>query len=239
MTAAARADIDFSSLGGGSPESEYRQLSLMMLVTGGAQPALVDALLEDQATQGGAPAFDPDQYRTPLTRIVDQASMLAGSAHMFRFTRDHLEAIKARLREIEAANPEAVAGLNQMVVHEDAVVIRQAIANSIDYSGLGQRPDLQPLVEHYRAGTVRLRNILEYEQFAMELDRITAEAIQSVGGQLDAYQRMFEDELGTSTFDRHIDAAEYIYTRALDERAADLTENIIENMVLLESQPDR
>ncbi len=61
-----------------------------------------------------------------------------------------------------------------------------------------------------------------------------------MGGKLDAYQRMFDDEMGVSTFDRHIDAAEYIYTREeFNQQAGDMTEDIIKNMVLLESEPNR
>ncbi len=37
---------------------------------------------------------------------------------------------------------------------------------------------------------------MEYELFDEELERLTEEAIASVGGKLDAYQRMFDEEVG-------------------------------------------
>jgi hypothetical protein len=239
LPTAVLAELNFESLSNLPPAEQYRQLSLMLLVSGGAQPELVNALLgPGETTAVATPEFDPDAYRTPLTRIVDRDSMLLGSAHMFRFTRDHYSDIRARLDVIESNEPELVGSFNLNLATEDAVLIRQAIADSIEYSDLGSDAAVMAMVEQYRLGTVRLRNVLEYEQFSIELDRLTQEAIQSVGGKLDAYQRMFDDEMGTSTFDRHIDAAEYIYNKEeFNQKAGDMTEEIIENMVLLESQP--
>ena len=50
-------------------------------------------------------------------------------------------------------------------------------------------------LDNYRIQTIRIRNVMEYELFNEELARLTEEAIDSVGGKLDAYQRMFDEEV--------------------------------------------
>ena len=69
---------------------------------------------------------------------------------------------------------------------------------------------------------------------------MTDEAILSVGGKLDAYQRMFDEEVDSKEFDRQFDAADYIFNRTekFDEKAGKLTEDIMKNVVLSQSQPD-
>ena len=81
---------------------------------------------------------------------------------------------------------------------------------------------------------------MEYELFDKELTRLTDEAILSVGGKLDAYQRMFDEEVDSKEFDRQFDAADYIFNRTekFDEKAGKLTEDIMKNVVLSQSQPD-
>ena len=62
-----------------------------------------------------------------------------------------------------------------------------------------------------------------------------------VGGRLDAYQRMFDVETNTGVLDRRIRSAELIYLPEgqFDPRAGELTEEMLRNMVLMESQPNR
>ena len=80
---------------------------------------------------------------------------------------------------------------------------------------------------------------MEYEQFDEELERLTEEAIASVGGKLDAYQRMFDEEVGAKELDRQFDAAKYIFNRTekFDEKAGKLTEEIMKNVILTQSNP--
>ena len=61
-----------------------------------------------------------------------------------------------------------------------------------------------------------------------------------MGGKLDAYQRMFEGETGDPTFDRHIDAAESIYTRReeIDKKAGEKMQELIENLIDTQTDPD-
>ncbi len=62
----------------------------------------------------------------------------------------------------------------------------------------------------------------------------------SVGGQTDAYERMFDDEVDAVGLDKKIGAAEYVYgwDRKFDERAAKLAEEILKNIWDRESAID-
>jgi hypothetical protein len=101
-------------------------------------------------------------------------------------------------------------------------------------------PAQQQLLD-YRARTLRIRNVMEYEAFEAELDRLTRDAIASVSGKQDAYQRMFDEEVDTKAFDRHFDAGNYIYNRSekFNVRAGKLTEEIMQSVILAEAQPDK
>ena len=81
---------------------------------------------------------------------------------------------------------------------------------------------------------------MEFELFDEELERLTEEAIVSVGGKLDAYQRMFDEEVDSKEFDRQFDAAAYIYNRTdkFDEKAGKLTEDIMKSVIFSQGQPD-
>jgi len=82
---------------------------------------------------------------------------------------------------------------------------------------------------------------MEFEAFSVELDRLTEEAKLSVGGKLDAYQRMFDEEVDSKEFDREFDAAEYIQNRTdkFNEKAGILTEEIMKNVILQQSKPTK
>jgi hypothetical protein len=238
-SATAFADYDPADLGNLPPGEQYRQLSLIVLMAAGADPELLDAI----EGQGAAPGtiLGPDDYRTPLFRIVDQETMLAGAAYLLRYAQTGAADIQRRLKAIESANPVLISMLDFNALKEDAIVIRNAIADSIDFSGLaGEAPAQQQLFD-YRARTLRIRNVMEYEAFEAELDRLTADAIASVSGKQDAYQRMFDEEVDTKAFDRHFDAANYIFNRSekFNERAGKLTEEIMQSVILAEGQPDK
>jgi hypothetical protein len=96
-------------------------------------------------------------------------------------------------------------------------------------------------LQEYRTRTTRIRNVMEFELFEVELARLTEEAILSVGGKLDAYQRMFDEEVDSKEFDRQFDAADYIYNRSekFDIKAGKLTEEIMKNVIFSEGQPDQ
>lgn len=240
-------ELDLEAVEALPPEEQHRQLSLMLLVSAGVDESLMEVIgqgLEPvEGADGGpvpatSPTFDPERYTSPLARIVDQASLLAGAEQLFRFTLGHQAAIRARLDGLEGgetdlASPQVLADLT-----EDTILIRQAIADSLRAVDGAEGPG--EAEQRYRAQTVVLRNTLEYTQFKAELDVLTGRAIASVGGRLDAYQRMFDVETNTGVLDRRIRSAELIYLPEgqFDPRAGELTEEMLRNMVLSESQPN-
>ena len=225
------------------PGEQYRQLSLILLISGGADKELLDALAPPEtAGQGRATSnFSPDDYKTPLIRIVDQESMLTGAAFLLRFAQDSAEEIQASLTSINTNNPVLISLVDMNAITEDAIIIRNAIADAIGYSALVADEEVARQLQTYRTQTIRIRNIMEYELFDEELDRLTEEAIASVGGKLDAYQRMFDEEVDSKSLDRQFDAAQYIFNRTekFDEKAGILTEEIMKNVVLSQSKPNQ
>jgi len=224
------------------PGEQYRQLSLIVLISGGATTELLDALTPQGVNNEGRAAsnLSPDDYKTPLIRIVDQESMLAGAAFLLRFAQDSGEDIQTSLAAINSSNPVLVSMVDMNAITEDAIIIRNAISDAIGYSSLAENEKIEVHLQNYRNQTIRIRNIMEYELFDKELTRLTDEAILSVGGKLDAYQRMFDEEVDSKEFDRQFDAADYIFNRTekFDEKAGKLTEEIMKNVVLSQSQPD-
>ncbi len=248
-------ELDLQAVDSLLPAEQHRQLSLMLLVSAGVDETLMEIIDDrlgpdaeapiDEAGRGAgeegtgtSATFDPDRYTSPLARIVDQATLLAGAEQLFRFTLDHESEIRSRLDRLESgenslATPQALADLT-----EDTILIRQAIADSLRAVDGGS--EASEAEQRYRAQTVVLRNTLEYTQFKAELDVLTGQAIASVGGRLDAYQRMFDVETNTGVLDRRIRSAELIYLPEgqFDPRAGELTEEMLRNMVLSESQPN-
>jgi hypothetical protein len=241
VASGSSASINLEAIDILPPGEQYRQLSLVLMIFGGAEPELIDAMLPAEGkTNIAGTSFDPDAYKTPLTRIVDQESMLSGAARLLRFANDTQDAIRKRLAAIDSANPVLISMVDINAITEDAIIIRNAIADSISYSGLASGEDLSTRLQTYRTRTIRLRNMMEYEAFSDELDRLTLEAILSVGGKLDAYQRMFDEEVNSKGFSRQIESAEFIYNSdaEFDEKAGKMTEEIMRNVILDESQVD-
>ena len=183
--------------------------------------------------------FSPDDYKTPLIRIVDQESMLAGAAFLLRFAHDSNDEIQTSLERINSENPVLISLVDMTAITEDAIIIRNAIADAIGYSALAEDEEVALHLQNYRLQTIRIRNIMEFELFDEELQRLTDEAIRSVGGKLDAYKRMFDEEVDSKELDRQFDAAQYIFNRSekFDEKAGLLTEEIMKNVILSTSTP--
>jgi len=238
----ANGNSKFGELESLPPGEQYRQLSLIVLISGGATTELLDALAPQGVNNEGRAAsnFSPDDYKTPLIRIVDQESMLTGAAFLLRFAQESDEDIQASLAAINSSNPVLVSMVDMNAITEDAIIIRNAISDAIGYSNLAENEELAAHLQDYRTQTIRIRNVMEYELFDKELARLTDEAILSVGGKLDAYQRMFDAEVDSKEFDRQFDAADYIFNRTekFDEKAGKLTEEIMKNVILSQSQPD-
>ncbi len=204
--AAVLATFDFDTIEGLTPGEQYRQLSLLMLVSGGINPALVTML--QPVVDTGESNLELDDFVTPLVRIVDQETLLANAAQMFRFARENSAAIQARMTSIVQANPILISMVDVNEIAADAIIIRNSIADSIEYSEAIDHPDAVELLKAFRAQTVYLRNMMEYNIFQQELAGITNQAILDLGGRLDAYQRMFDDEVDPDSIKRLIDSAE-------------------------------
>lgn len=234
-----QAAINFDAIDTLPPGEQYRQMSLVLMIYGGAEQQLIDAMASPSADGSDNATFDPDAYKTPLTRIVDQESMLNGAAVLLRFARDSKQQIQQKLAQINAENPVLISMVDLNTITEDAIIIRNAIADSISYSGLADTALLAQQLENYRIRTIKLRNMMEFEDYNKELTYLTSEAILSVGGKLDAYQRMFDEEVTTTGFDRQIESAEFIYNRDkdFDKKAAKKTQEIMDFMILSKSQP--
>jgi hypothetical protein len=237
-----RASINFEDISDLPPGEQYRQLSLILLISGGADPELLQSLAPTGIDPGSRVVsdFNPDDYKTPLIRIVDQESMLAGAAFLLRFAQEFQLEIETSLARINADNPVLVSMVDMNAITEDAIIIRNAIADAIGYSDLANDEAVEIHLQIYRIQTIRIRNIMEYELFNKELDRLTDEAIMSVGGKLDAYKRMFDEEVDSKGLDRQFDAAQYIFNRTekFDEKAGILTEEIMKNVILSQSKPN-
>ena len=242
----ALADNDPESNAELPPGEKFRQLSLLLLVSGGVEPGLLELIqpankgVNDEIDPGSADfASQLDDYQTPLARIVDQEAMLAGTSRMFGYTRDHSEEIQLELAEITRANPILISIVDVNEIAEDAIIIRNAIADAIEYSDAAQHPEAHAHLQTFREQTVHLRNMMEFNIFQEELAVITNQAIIDLGGRLDAYQRMFDDEVDAEMVQRRVDSAAIMNAQTgdnFDEQARMRTNEILMMLILMESQ---
>ena len=240
-----RAAIDFEALEEKTPGEQYRQLSLLMLITGGTDPAMLELLqpVIDLQASGGAPEMELalDDYVTPLIRIVDPEILLGGAVQMFRFAHENTEAIQARMTEIASRNPILISMVDVNEMAADAIIIRNAIADTIEYTPSIDAEEAAARLAAFRRQTVYLRNMMEYNEFQEELDLITNQAIVDLGGRLDAYQRMFDEEVDEDLIRRRIESAQ-IMNQQTDERfkgeAMMRNAELIMMLILMESQID-
>ena len=240
------ADFDFAMLEPLAPGEQYRQLSLLSLVAGGIDPILLEGLqplLREQAerTAAGEPAVDLalDDYVKPLARIVDQDILLANAAQLFEFARANGPEIQARMTQIARDNPILISMVDVNEIAADAIIIRNAIADGIEYSRLIDQPGMPDQVQALREQTVYLRNMMEFNEFQQELAQLTEEAIIDLGGRLDAYQRMFDDEVDPELIKRRVESAQIMNQQTEDrfqEQAMQNNAELLMMLILLESQ---
>ena len=240
---AAHAADSLEALAEKPPGEQYRQLSLLMLVTGGTDPAMLELLqpvieMEDAA---GSPAdqLDFDEFVTPLVRIVDQEILLAGAVRMFRFAYDNGEAIQARLTQLARENPILISMVDVNDLAADAIIIREAIADTVEYAPSDDEAGAAQRLEAFRNQTVYLRNMMEFNRFQEELNRITEQAIVDLGGRLDAYQRMFDEEVDEDLIRRRIESAEIMNAQAeerFEGEAMLRNAELMMMLILMESQ---
>jgi len=165
--------------------------------------------------------------------------MLASAAQMFVYTRDNSKEIQLELAEITRTNPVLISIVDVNEIAEDAIIIRNAIADAIEYSEAGEQAQAAEQLQVFRNQTVHLRNMMEYNIFQEELARITDRAIVDLGGRLDAYQRMFDDEIDPELVQRRVNSAEIMNALTgtnFDEQARMRTNEILMMLILMESQ---
>lgn len=245
VPATVLAAFDFASLEPLAAGEQYRQLSLLSLMAGGVDPAMLELLqpaVERQAQAGaGSIQLQLDDYVKPLTRIVDPDSLLAGAAQLFRFARENQAEIQARMTRIARDNPILISMVDVNELAADAIIIRNAIADAIEYSDLLQDPSATARLEDFRGQTIYLRNMMEYNQFQEELAVITEDAIVDLGGRLDAYQRMFSDNVDPELIQRRVDSAEIMNRQSSDlfeDQALARNSELLMMLILMESQVD-
>ena len=240
------AEFDFASLEPLTPGEQYRQLSLLSLVAGGVDPALIETLQpllqaqsERRAAGGAVMELGLDDYVKPLARIVDQDILLASAAQLFEFARANGPEIQARMTSIAGDNPILISMVDVNEIAADAIIIRDAIADSIEYSGPADDPRAVAQAQALREQTVYLRNMMEFNEFQEELAVLTEEAIVDLGGRLDAYQRMFEDEVDPELIKRRVESAEIMNRQTGDrykEQAMQNNSELLMMLILMESQ---
>ena len=242
--AAVFAAFDFDTIDGLTPGDQYRQLSLLMLVSGGVDPALPELLKpimdrHPEISQSSRSNLALDDFVTPLVRIVDQETLLANAAQMFRFARQNSAEIQSRMTGIAQSNPILISMVDVNAIAADAIIIRNAIADSLEYSHIVDHPDAAELLEGFRGQTVYLRNMMEYNIFQEELAEITNQAILDLGGRLDAYQRMFNEDIDPDLVKRRVESANIMNQQAgrrYEDQAMMRNTELLMMLILMESQ---
>ncbi len=87
--------------------------------------------------------------------------------------RDNSQEIQLELAEITRSNPVLISIVDVNEIAEDAIIIRNAIADAIEYSEAGEQSQAAEQLKVFRNQTVHLRNMMEYNIFQEELARIT------------------------------------------------------------------
>ncbi len=242
----ATVSVDSGSIAELPPGEQFRQLSLLLLVSGGVEPGLLELIhVADKNSNNQADSESAgftlrlDDFQTPLARIVDPEAMLASAAQMFVYARDNSQEIQLELVAITQANPILISMADVNEIAEDAIIIRNAIADAIEYAQVAESSQALVQLQVFRNQTVHLRNMMEFNIYQEKLARITDQAIIDLGGRLDAYQRMFDDEIDTELVQRRIDAAEILTAQtgtSLDNEAKLRNNEILMMLILMESQ---
>lgn len=197
------------------PGEQYRQLSLLLLLADGADAELLNFLDQNgtgipDAIPGQAHALQ--QYPTPLARIADPDSMLRGAGQMMRFAHENRPLIEQELAAITSQRPILVSMVDMNAVREDAIIIRSALADGLQYQHREDAGSAPQLAENsllaYQGETLRQRNNMEFLLFQGGLDAITDNAIDDLSYKLDAYQRVTDESMDPDLLQERIDAAE-------------------------------
>jgi hypothetical protein len=245
-SSASIAALDFGSTDDLPPGEKFRQLSILLLVSGGVDPGLLDLIRDSgdytetagDSTRAGF-TLQLDDFQTPLARIVDQETMLASAAQLFAYALDNGKEIQLELAEITRTNPILISMVGVNEIAEDAIIIRNAIADAIEYSEAVEPAQAMTQLQEFRHQTVHLRNMMEFNIFQEKLTRITEQAIIDLGGRLDAYQRMLDDEIDPELVRRRVDSAEIMNAQKgtdFEDQARMRNNEILLMLILMESE---
>ena len=132
---------------------------------------------------------------------------------MMRYAQQNRSVIEQELMRIRQSRPVLVSMIDMNAIREDAIIIRSAVADSLQYqdvAGAGDGPGMlsDSSLLAYRGETLYQRNNMEYLLFQDELDGITDSAIDELSYKLDAFQRMADDEMDPELLKERIEAAE-------------------------------
>ena len=158
---------------------------------------------------------------------------------MFRYARENSREIQARMTQITQANPILISMVDVNAIAADAIIIRTAIADSIEYSKSIDAPDSAERLQAFRDQTIYLRNMMEYNEFQEELTAITNQAIIDLGGRLDAYQRMFDEDVDEDLLRRRIESAQIMSNQAEERFKGEAmlrNAELMMMLILMESQ---
>lgn len=243
LPSTAISAVDLESIAELPPGERYRQMSLLLLISGGVEPGLWESLRPPEEVSNGVAdsgfTMQADDFQTPLARVVDQEAMLSGAAQMFAYTHAHSQEIQARLGKITRSNPVLISMVDVNEIAEDAIIIRNAIADAIEYSEVANQSRTAEQLQAFRNQTVHLRNMMEFNLFQEELTRVTDRAIIDLGGRLDAYQRMFDDQIDAELVQRRVESAQMMNTQSgtsPDDQASMRHNELLMMLILMESQ---
>jgi len=71
--------------------------------------------------------FDPAEYTTPMVRIIDQETLLAGAAQLFRFAQENHGEVRARLDRLQSDYPYLVSQSNRAAASGLRVCAKQHV----------------------------------------------------------------------------------------------------------------
>ncbi len=176
------------------PGERYRQLSFLLEITDGLDPDLVGQLDRALGERDAEPATleDIETYQGAGYRIASSRSILEGIVELALFRQAAEPLIITELNDLDREYPELTARLDREDLIEESILIRTAVADSATTLLASEGVEAFSL-ENYRAWTIRLRNDLDFMQFAREMNALTDRHIAQTEGSLDAFHRMVDE----------------------------------------------
>jgi hypothetical protein len=192
------------------PGERYRQLTFLLFITDQVDPALLELLSRHRgvATEAPASVTDIETYQGAGFRIASSQTILDGIVDLVRFRQLTEPLILKELTDIELEYPALTRMVNQAELAEEAILVRSAVADSVEALFSEEEYGTRALLNDYREQTLRVRNDLEFMHFAHEMDLLTAQSIEETSGRLEAFHRMVDDGYDIEFLRERIEATE-------------------------------